>query len=242
MVILIALVGAIGGAIVGSFLATVILRWPRGERMPRGRSRCDHCQRALSILDLVPLMSALVTRGRCRTCRASIDPLHRNVELTCAAIGAVALTVRPDAAGMAVAVMGWLLVPLAWLDWRHQWLPDQLNVLLAFAGFGLGGLMGIPWPDRLMGAAIGFGALWLIATAYLRLRGREGLGGGDPKLLGAIGAWVGWVPIAPILTLAACIGLAIALTAKMRRDAALPFGTMLAPAAWLAALALAASA
>lgn len=235
MVILFPLAGAIAGVILGSFLATLILRWPDGERVPSGRSRCDHCGRILGAIDLVPILSSFVQRGRCRTCGGEIDPLHRQVELGCAAIGAVSLLVAPTGAGLALAAFGWLLVPLAVLDWRHQWLPDPLNLLLGASGLAIGGFLGASLVDRAIGMIVGYIALASIAAVYRAVRKREGLGGGDPKLMGAVGAWVGWVPLAPIIALAACLGLAIALSRRLPRQAALPFGTMIAPAAWLAA-------
>lgn len=238
MVTLATLGGALLGALVGSFVATLVLRWPDQPGVPRGRSRCDHCGRIIGAIDLLPLLSALFQRGRCRTCRAPINPLHWQIELTSAAIGGTALALSPDAPGVALAMMGWMLVPLAWIDARHQWLPDPLSLGLALAGFALGGLLGVPMADRVIGAVAGFTALWLIAATYRLVRGREGLGGGDPKLLGAVGAWIGWVPLAPVLALAAASGLVIGLVRRMPATGALPFGTMIAPAAWLAAAAI----
>ena len=91
-----ALIGGVAGAIIGSFLATLILRWPQGRGVARGRSACDGCGRVLGARDLVPLFSALVQRGRCRTCGARIDPLHGRVEAGCALIGALAVGVPID--------------------------------------------------------------------------------------------------------------------------------------------------
>ncbi|PHP17757.1 prepilin peptidase, partial [Sphingobium sp. IP1] len=133
-----ALVGAVAGAIAGSFLATLILRWPQGRGVMRGRSACDGCGRVLGPIDLVPMLSALVQRGRCRTCGAAIDPLHGRVEAGCAIIGALALGFVPDLGGIGWALLGWLLLTLALLDWRHFWLPDALTLPLAFFGFTLG--------------------------------------------------------------------------------------------------------
>src|SRR3546814_6883087 len=85
------LAGAVAGAIIGSFLATLILRWPQGRSVVHGRSACDGCGLTLGGLELVPLFSALAQRGRCRACGAAIDPLHWRMEAGCALIGAVAL-------------------------------------------------------------------------------------------------------------------------------------------------------
>ena len=90
-----ALLGATAGAIAGSFLATIILRWPQGRGVLRGRSACDGCGRVLGVVDLVPMVSALVQRGRCRSCGAPIDPLHGRVEAGCAISGAFAVGLSP---------------------------------------------------------------------------------------------------------------------------------------------------
>lgn len=231
-----ALLGAISGAIVGSFLATLVLRLPNGEQAVTGRSRCDQCRRELGPLDLVPIVSRLWLRGKCRSCGAAIDPTHSRIEIFAAAIGAIAIGLAPDLSGVALAAFGWLLLPLALLDWRHLWLPDRLGIPLAIGGLALGGFLGTALPDRLAGGLIGWGALSLLALLYRRARGREGLGGGDPKLLGAIGLWLGWMPLAPVLALAAALGLAVALTRGLSARDSLPFGTMLAAASWPVAL------
>lgn len=232
------ILGAVLGAIVGSFLATLVIRMPRGEQAVTGRSRCDHCRRELAAHELVPVLAHVWLGGRCPACKARIDPVHWQVELSAALVGGLSLGLAWGWTGLALALFGWLMVPLAWLDWRHFWLPDRLLVPLAIGGLALGGVLGPPLPDRLLGGLAGWGALTLLVRAYRKLRGREGLGQGDAKLLGAIGLWLGWVPLAPILALAALLGIAVALARGLERTDALPFGTMLAAAAWITALAL----
>ncbi|HET9398334.1 MAG TPA: prepilin peptidase [Sphingomicrobium sp.] len=227
-----AILGAISGAIVGSFLATLVIRLPRGEQAVVGRSRCDRCQHALGPLELVPILSRLWLRGRCRACNAAIDPTHVQLEICAAIVGAAAMWLAPDASGLALALFGWLLLPLAWLDWRHLWLPDRLVLPLALGGLAFGGLLGASLVDRIIGGLTGWAALTLILLTYRLARGREGLGHGDPKLLGAIGLWLGWMPLAPLLALAAALGIAVALARGLSRKDSLPFGTMLAIVAW----------
>lgn len=233
------ILGALLGAIVGSFLATLVIRMPRGEQAVTGRSRCDQCRRELGPLELVPILSRIRLRGRCPSCKARIDPVHWQVEACASLLGALSLGLAWGWTGLALALFGWLLVPLAWLDWRHFWLPDRLLLPLAAGGLALGGLVGPALADRLIGGLAGWAALTLLLLAYRRLRAREGLGQGDPKLLGAIGLWLGWVALAPVLALAALLGIAVAIARGLGRGDALPFGTMLAAAAWLTALALA---
>ncbi|WIW89403.1 A24 family peptidase [Sphingobium sp. V4] len=236
-----ALIGALAGAIIGSFLATLILRWPQGRSVMRGRSACDGCGRTLTASDLVPMVSALLSGGRCRTCGARIDPLHGRVEAGCAIIGALALGFRPDPGGIGWMCGGWVLLTLAILDWRHFWLPDALTLPLAFMGLTLGlWASDVILADRIIGAAIGYGLLLAIALGYRALRGRDGLGLGDAKLLGALGAWFGWQALPFILLIASSVGLAVMLVSGRARQATarVPLGTFLAGAAlpgWLVA-------
>lgn len=239
-----ALLGGLAGLIAGSFLATLILRWPQGRSVVRGRSSCDGCGRALGAYDLVPVLSALASGGKCRTCGAPIDRLHGRVETGCALIGACALGASPDVAGMGWALLGWLLLTVAILDWRHFWLPDALTMLLAFLGLTAGQWVTPVSPaDRFIGAATGYGALLLLSVTYRRVRGRRGLGLGDAKLLGALGAWFGWQSLPFILFLSALAGLLFALLTGRATSptARLPLGTFLALAAvpgWFTAGAL----
>lgn len=234
-----ALGGMVLGAIVGSFLATLVVRWPRGESVMRGRSHCDGCGRTLAAWELVPIVSAAVQRGRCRSCGAAIDRDHLTIELGAAAIGAAAFGYAPGLAGLGWGVFGWLLLTLAALDVRHLWLPDRLTAPLAALGLAFGGITTGAWPaDRLIGAVSGFVSLWAIGAAYRHLRGRDGLGLGDAKLLGAIGAWLGWLALPFVLLAASVIGLiAAALSGGLARDRAVPFGAALAAGAlpgWIA--------
>ena len=239
---------AVLGAVVGSFLATLVLRWPEGRSVLHGRSRCDGCGATLAPRDLVPLLSAVLLRGRCRRCMAAIDPRHWQIELAAALIGLLAGIAVPGPAGLAGAVFGWLLLALAALDIAEFWLPDALTATLAVTGL-VAGLLGVaPDPlDRAIGGAVGFAALWLVGAAYKAVRGRDGLGGGDPKLLGAIGLWLGWRMLPVVVFLAALSGLAVVLSGMVRgRRASLgdrmPFGALLAVAAYPAWLLLLGSA
>src|SRR5690606_17181498 len=132
--------------VAGSFLATVVLRWPAG-RTTGGRSACDGCGAPLGPAELVPLLSYLMLRGRCRRCRAAIDPHHPVIELAAGAVGASALFIVPGIAGLSLAVAGWLLLTLAALDAEALWLPDRLTLPLAVLGIADAWLFD---PDGLM--------------------------------------------------------------------------------------------
>ncbi len=236
--------GAILGLIFGSFFAALITRWPEGKSVLRGRSACDGCGRALRASELVPLLSALALRGRCKTCGAGIDPLHWRMELGCAFIGAVSAFLCPFLESLGAMALGWILLTLAALDARHYWLPDALTLPLAALGLTVGPwVTGVSFTDALIGAAAGYGALLTVALGYRALRGREGLGLGDAKLLGALGGWFGWQALPLILLGASLLGLgwalAVALASRGRLvgQARLPLGTFLCIAAVPAAFA-----
>lgn len=233
---------AILGAIFGSFIAALVGRWPQGRSVLTGRSQCDSCSAVLRPWQLVPIVSYLVLRGRCAACDAKIGRDALVIELIAAMIGALALALHPGWAGAAIAGFGWLLLPLAWLDFRHYWLPHQLTAALAIGGL-IAAFSGIPpdWVSRLIGAGAAFAMLWVIAFAYSALCGREGLGGGDPLLLGAIGLWLGWQSLPLVLMIASGAGLVIALVLQQRgavlsSTTRFPLGTLMAAAAWPVAL------
>jgi leader peptidase (prepilin peptidase)/N-methyltransferase len=230
--------GAAAGLIAGSLLGNLVVRWPRGEGMG-GRSACDACGVPLAVRDLVPLLSFVLARGRCRACGQAIDPMHPIVEASCAIVGLVALAISPDAAGLTAALVGWLLVALAALDIRQFWLPDVLTAALAMIAALSAWVVDPPaMIDRAIGGCAAFGSLWLIAALYRRLRGREGLGGGDPKLFGAIGLWLGWQPLPFVLLGASGVGLSVALSMMLRGNQVtpatrMPFGALMAVAAFV---------
>lgn len=192
----------------------------------------------LAARELVPVLSYLALRGRCATCRAAIPPGHLVAELACALVGATAFAVAAPAPALAGALFGWTLVALALLDAGHFWLPDRLTLPLAGFGFAVSAAgAGVPIRDSLAGAAAGYASLALIAWGYRAMRGREGLGGGDPKLFGAIGAWLGWAMLPLVLLLASLAGLASVALHRVRGQRVsgtdrLALGTLLALAAW----------
>ncbi len=225
------------GLVFGSFIATLALRWPQGRSAMRGRSACDGCDKALAAHEMVPLFSWVIQRGRCRACGNAIHLAHPATELAGLAIGVAAGLVAPGWEGVAGAVFGWLLLALAALDLAAFWLPNILTAALALTGVVDGIFFEPGWIDRILGGAIGFGLLYLVAFTYRHVRGREGLGGGDPKLFGAIGLWLGASMLAPVLLGASVTGLAVALAMKLsgreiRMTSRLPLGTLLAIAAF----------
>lgn len=231
-------VGCVLGAIIGSFLATLLVRLPEKRGALGGRSVCDGCGKVLQPLNLVPILSFILARGRCRTCRAPIPPAHLGMELAAAATGAIAFVAQPMPLALVSAGFGWWMLLLLALDAEHQWLPDRLTLpLIPFGLIAAWAGLGPPLLDRVIGAAAGGLGLWLIGALYRALRGRDGLGGGDPKLLAAIGAWSGWMQLPFVLLGAGIIGLAVALWMRARgreltATTRLPLGAFMAVAAW----------
>ncbi|MCP1106062.1 A24 family peptidase [Serratia nevei] len=134
-----------------------------------------------------------------------------------------------------------LLIALAWLDWRHRWLPDRLTQPLLWGGLLCNlDARWAPLDDAVIGAAAGYGALWLLNALYRYARQRDGIGQGDFKLLAALGAWLGWAMLPLLVCLAAAFGLGVALARGLRRrrawQAPQPFGIALAAAGWLCLL------
>tara|TARA_R110002167_G_scaffold18451_15_gene69074 strand:- start:4783 stop:5541 length:759 start_codon:yes stop_codon:yes gene_type:complete len=199
------------GLIIGSFLGLVSLRLPRGEGIVAGRSHCDGCGRTLPPWRLVPLFSWLVARGRCRDCGANIPIRYPLIEAGCGLIGVAAALGQPDTASAAVtALLGWQLLLIAVVDGENFWLPDQLTLPLLASGLAANlWLAPTNWMGPVIGAVAGFLVLWTLAAVYRRVRGREGLGGGDPILLAAGGAWVGWIGLPSVLIWASVGGLSV---------------------------------
>ncbi len=229
---------------VGSLLGVLIARVPIGAPVLWARSRCDHCGHVLAVQELAPLLSFVALRGRCRRCRAGISPFHWQVELAAILVPAsAALAGMHGPALWAACVAGWLLLALAWIDAQTLLLPDALTLPLAISG-----LLATFWLarfallDHALAALLAYFLLREAAVFYRWLRGRDGFGGGDPKLLGAIGAWVGLADLPLVLLGAALAGLGWALLLRLRGDriglaTAVPFGPFLALSGWAVLLA-----
>jgi len=215
------------------------LRLPADGGVVFGRSRCDGCRRDLAPWRMIPVLSWAITRGRCRDCGAPIPVRYPVIESAAGLIGVWAALTQADPVGAVLtALLGWQLLLLAVVDAEHFWLPDALTFPLAASGLAASlSLPGMTAIDSLIGAAAGFGGLWAIAWLYRRLRGRDGLGGGDPFMLGAGGAWVGWIGLPSVLLWASAAAFSlVAARLLLRRQVSgqdrLPFGVFLAIGIW----------
>jgi leader peptidase (prepilin peptidase)/N-methyltransferase len=224
---------------IGSFLGVVVDRLPSGRSVILGRSACSACSHALTFGDLVPILSWVASKGRCRHCGRPIGGFPIVIELAAVVIALWAVLVLPGWIAWAGAGFGWVLLTAAWIDARTYWLPDTLMLLLAAGGFYVAWMVGAAVPlDRIIGAAAGFCAFAGIAMLYRRLRQRDGLGLGDAKLLGAIGVWVGWQGLPTVIFFAAGAALVWLLAGslrgvKLRASRRLPFGPFLGLGGWL---------
>ncbi len=241
------------GLVVGSFLNVVIHRVPRRESVVRPGSRCPACGAPIRWRDNLPVLSWLLLGGRCRVCRAPIPVRYPAVELA-AAIVAVAALQRygPGLPGAEAALFGWTSLALGVIDLEHRLLPDVLTYPSMAGGLAFalaGGLASLP--DALLGLGVGAAIPTAVIVAYRWLRGVEGMGWGDVKYLGAIGAVLGWRGCLQVLVVASLLGAAVGLglvaAGRGSRDTELPFGTFLAlavllrlyaPPVWLALLPL----
>jgi leader peptidase (prepilin peptidase) / N-methyltransferase len=232
---------AVLGLVMGSAVTAIAYRVPRGRSWIHGRSSCPSCGAALGPRDLIPVLSFLLSRARCRHCAARIAWRYPITELWCG-LWAALLFARVGLAWSLpfLAVWGFLLVALFWIDLDFQLLPDVLT--LPGALLGIGAALTLPGGARhaLFGVIVGSGVLWLLAWGYLRLRGMEGMGFGDIKLAAMFGAVLGWQLTLVTLFLAALAGSIWGVVLIARRQGggatALPFGSLLAPAAMVAFL------
>jgi leader peptidase (prepilin peptidase)/N-methyltransferase len=194
---------------------------------------------ALAARDLVPLASWLLARGRCRHCGHSLSWFYPAVELAALAVAGTSLVIDRGVDAWLDALLGWWLLTLGWIDLRTWRLPDVLTFPLIALGLVAGWFFAADeLIGRIAGAIAGYLCLWLVAYGYRRLRGREGLGLGDAKLLAAAGAWVGASGLPSVVAGGAIAALVAAgglmlVGVRLERTSALPFGPLLALATWL---------
>jgi leader peptidase (prepilin peptidase)/N-methyltransferase len=252
------------GVIVGSFLNVVILRlparlmhdWQQQSRefleldapilatpappgIVREPSHCPRCRHALGIFENIPLLSWVFLRGRCKHCGAPISAQYPLVELLTAVCSALIVWKfgwsYQSAAGL---ILTWTLIALAGIDLHTQLLPDNLTLPLLWFGLLIALLpVFVDSETSILGAAVGYMSLWSVYWLFKLLTGKEGMGHGDFKLLGALGAWMGWASILPIVLLSSLIGALIGGGIMLLRgqDRSIPFafGPFIAVAGWV---------
>jgi leader peptidase (prepilin peptidase)/N-methyltransferase len=241
MTIAIAVLLGLFGLAVGSFLNVCIYRLPRRESLNWPASHCTACRRSLAWYENIPLVSWLVLRGRCRTCREAISPMYPAVEAITGALFVAGYVIYGLTPLLAVRLLfTCAMIVLFAIDLRHHILPNVITLPGIVAGFALSFMLPPGWVASLIGLLAGGGVLFAIAEAYYRLRGIEGLGMGDVKMLAMIGAFLGWQLMLVTLVLASfagsLVGIGLMLSGRGGMKAALPFGTFLAVGALVAAV------
>ena len=256
-VLLSPLVLAVLGLLIGSFLNVVIHRLPlmmeRGWRtesaellgvkidevpavtLSSPRSRCPSCGHPIRWYENIPVVSYLVLRGRCSACGTPISARYPAIEvLTAALFGACGIHFGAQPAVLLWCGLVATLVALAFIDLDTSFLPDDLTLPLMWAGIVSAALGWIPVTlgASVGGAVAGYLSLWFVFHAYRLIRGKEGMGAGDFKLLAALGAWMGWQAIPSIILLAsavgAIVGIALIVFRQHDREVPIPFGPYLA--------------
>ena len=255
-------VAGLFGLLVGSFLNVVIHRLPKimeaewraecaelsGETLVPGpaynlvtpRSACPHCGAPITALENIPVLSWLLLRGRCARCRAPISVRYPIVELTTGVLAAlVGWRFGCGWDGACALVITFTLIALTAIDLDTQLLPDDVTLPLLWAGLALnlGGVFA-PLGPAVIGAIAGYLALWLVYWGFKLATGKEGMGYGDFKLFAALGAWLGWQMLLPVILLAAgsgaVLGIVLIVARRHERSVPIPFGPYLAIAGWLA--------
>jgi len=222
------------GAMIGSFLNVCIHRIPGGESIVFPASHCTSCRAPIRPYDNIPLLSWAVLRARCRACGAPISARYPLVELL-TGLSAVASAAAFGWSVQALVAFVFLaaLVVVTFIDVDHQIIPDVISLPGIVLGFLASLLPGGPgWQASLIGILLGGGVLWAVAEGYHWLTGREGMGGGDVKLLAMIGAFLGWRAVPITLMIGSLTGtvIGLALIAGQRQDGRtpIPFGPFLA--------------
>ena len=222
------------GLLLGSFANVVILRLPNGESIATPRSRCPQCLTPISWFDNIPVLSYIFLFGKCRSCRARISPRYPLVELLMAILFVgLALSVGWKWTLLEYLIMTFGLVVVSFIDLDHFLIPDVFSL----SGIAIGLIGALVNPERsftsaVSGVMMGGGFLWAVAYIYLVLRKQEGMGGGDIKLLGWIGAVAGWQAIPFVILSSSILGSVVGLFAMRKSQSGLktvlPFGPFLA--------------
>ena len=238
------LIGALAliGLTIGSFLNVCIYRIPLGQSVVHPPSRCMSCGKRLAAYHNIPIVSWLVLRGRCAWCQAPVSARYPAIEALTGVVFALhGVFFEPGPLLVVRLAFAAALIVLAFIDLDHRILPNPITLGGVVAGLVVSAFLPPGLKDALLGAVLGGGVLWAIGEAYFRLRGIEGMGMGDVKMLGMVGAFLGWKAVLVTLVIASFTGAIVGVVMLRLRSNAmkyqLPFGTFLSAAALAASLA-----
>ncbi len=224
------------GAVVGSFLNVCIFRLPAEASIVKPRSQCPYCHHPIRNCDNIPLISFIILRGKCRDCGGKISWRYPLVELITALMAMLLfLKFSLTLSFLIFFIFTAVLIVITFIDLDHQIIPDILT-LPGIPIFCLAAifLLKIPWLESLLGLLIGGGILFAIAFVYELISKREGMGGGDIKLLAMIGGFLGWKSLIFIIFFSSFSGAIVGITAmiikKQDMKYAVPFGPFLSAA------------
>jgi leader peptidase (prepilin peptidase)/N-methyltransferase len=222
------------GSIIGSFLNVCIYRLPREKSIVRPGSSCPHCGEPISFYDNIPILSYLILRGACRHCGGRISARYFAVELLTGLLYVALYSRYGLSLELAVVLLFvTVLIVVSFIDLEFRIIPDVLSLggLLAGAGFSFFRMPTFSYMDALWGVLLGGGVLWAIASGYELLRKREGMGGGDIKLLAMIGSFCGTKGVLFSLVCGSLLGTLVGIPLMIIKHAdtkyALPFGPFL---------------
>ncbi len=224
-------IGALFGAVIGSFLNVCILRLPAEQSIVSPPSRCPRCGTPVGWRDNIPIFSWLLLRGRCRHCGEPISPMYPLVELAVAALWAwMAARNGLGVEALRGALFGTLLIGIALTDAREYIIPNEFTWGGLAIGLVLSAVGGVhPLLLAMLGAAVGFAILWLVGTLGTWAFKEEAMGGGDIKMMAMVGSFVGWQGVLLTIFLGALAGTAIFLPLMLLgRKKLVPFGVFLA--------------
>ena len=229
------------GTLAGSFLSVCIHRLPRAASVVWPFSQCPACGYSLSWFEKIPIVSWGLLGRRCRSCSSLISVMYPAVEIVTGVAFAVSAFAFGDAAFLAVRLtFACALIVLFVIDLQHRVLPNSVTLPGIGLGFSASLFLAPGWLSSLLGVILGAGILLVLNALYTRLRGHQGLGMGDVKMLAMIGAFLGWPLMLLTLLLASLggsiVGLGLIITGRRTSTAALPFGTFLATEALIVSI------
>ena len=204
------------------------------------RSACPSCGNMITAWQNIPVISWLFLRGKCGNCKHPISAEYPVVELLTAVLSmAVAMKFGASIQLVFALLFTWALISLAMIDLHTTLLPDSITLPLLWLGLLISLVpVFVAAPDAIVGAAAGYMILWIVFQTFKLVTGKEGMGFGDFKLLGALGAWLGWAKLPLIILLSsltgAIIGIMMMVLFKHQRSQPIPFGPYLAIAGWIA--------